>query len=263
MRKVTIVLTLVCASLILVGVLPSRSSAQIDPGTIAGMWLFDEGAGDVAKDSSGNNNDGAVLGPEWVDGKIGKALKFDGADDYVDCGNGQSLNLIDQMTVVAWFSHPTGTEGYFLIKNTPDDSIRQWGFLDYVSSNRTSLFCNTDTGSREEIQWDGEIFDDDKWHHFAMTINNPDAELFIDGVSKGTQQLGGNIVSADTSVWIGRRKPGNFAYTGMLDEIAIFSAVLSGDDINDIMTVGLGGAVTAVSAADKLSTTWAAIKTQR
>ncbi len=263
MRKTTTVLTLTCISLILVGMLASQSYARIDPGAIAGMWLFDEGAGDVAKDSSGNGNDGAIMGPVWVAGKIGDALEFDGSDDYVDCGAGPSLDLTDQMTVVAWFSHPTGTEGYFLIKNTPDDAIRQYGFLDYVSNNRVSLFCNTDTGSREEVQWDGEQYDDDTWHHFAMTINNPDAELFIDGVSKGTQQLEGNIVSADTSVWIGRRKPGNFAYTGVLDEIAIFSAVLSGDDINSIMTAGLAGAVAAVSAADKLSTTWAAIKALR
>ena len=56
MRKTTTVLTLTCISLILVGMLASQSYARIDPGAIAGMWLFDEGAGDVAKDSSGNGN---------------------------------------------------------------------------------------------------------------------------------------------------------------------------------------------------------------
>ena len=50
------------------------------------IWLFDEGQGDVATDSSGNGNDGSLMnGPKRVGGRFGGALEFDGADDYVDC----------------------------------------------------------------------------------------------------------------------------------------------------------------------------------
>jgi hypothetical protein len=37
------------------------SSAKIDLETCVGMWLFDEGSGDVAKDSSGKGNDGDIV----------------------------------------------------------------------------------------------------------------------------------------------------------------------------------------------------------
>jgi len=46
--------------------------------------------GNTALDSSGNGNDGTFVGnPQWVTGKFGGALEFDG-DDYVNCGNDAS-----------------------------------------------------------------------------------------------------------------------------------------------------------------------------
>ena len=61
---------LVLACIALTGLFALQSSAKIDPATIAGMWLFDEGSGDTAKDSSQNGNDGAITAAEWVDGWI-------------------------------------------------------------------------------------------------------------------------------------------------------------------------------------------------
>ena len=48
---------------------------------VIGAWLFDDGKGEVAKDSSGNGNDGKLIAkPEWVkNGKIGGCLQFTAA----------------------------------------------------------------------------------------------------------------------------------------------------------------------------------------
>jgi len=253
-------LTFACISLMLAGMFTLQSSAAIDPTTIAGMWLFDEGQGETAKDSSGNGNDGALMGgPVWVAGKIGGALQFDGSDDYVDCGADPSLDLTEQLTLAAWMKHPPGTEGYTIIRNTEDDGIRQYSLLDYVSSGVTSIYCDTPNG-RENLDWPLTL-DDDTWHHAAMVIDNINVELFVDGVGQGVQQLSDTLVSVDTTVWIGRRKPANFAFTGLIDEVAVFSVPLSESDIQTIMA-GLSGAVSAVSPSGKLAASWATIKTQ-
>ena len=53
----------------------SHSSAQIDPESIAGIWLLDEGSGNVAKDNSGHAYDADLKGsPAWVKGKLDQAL---------------------------------------------------------------------------------------------------------------------------------------------------------------------------------------------
>jgi hypothetical protein len=73
------------------GISNSPSGTTLEPtGDLVAYWKFDEGAEATAYDSSGNNNNGTLINmdpfTDWVDGKIGKALQFDGADDYV--GNG-------------------------------------------------------------------------------------------------------------------------------------------------------------------------------
>ena len=65
-------------------------------------FSFDEGVGDTVKDLSGNNNDGAITKAQWVDGKYGKALEFNGNDTWVDVGGSATLDLQEGMTLAAW-----------------------------------------------------------------------------------------------------------------------------------------------------------------
>jgi hypothetical protein len=63
-------------------------------------YKFDSGSGEMAHDSSGEGHDGTIHGAMWVDGTAGKALEFDGVDDYVGIG---SLELADtDYTIEAW-----------------------------------------------------------------------------------------------------------------------------------------------------------------
>ena len=49
-------------------------------GELVGEWSFDDGIGTIARDSSGNNNNGTVSGSTWVsNGKIRGALSFKGS----------------------------------------------------------------------------------------------------------------------------------------------------------------------------------------
>jgi len=54
------------------------------------------------------------------------------------------------------------------------------------------------------------------------------------------------------------------SFRGLIDEVALFRAVLSPDDIQRIMTQGLERAIgqTPVSPAGRLTNTWAGVKSQ-
>ncbi|BBO17988.1 conserved hypothetical protein [Candidatus Brocadia pituitae] len=50
-------------------------------GPISGQqafYAFDEGSGTIANDSSGNGNNGNIIGATWTTGKSGGGLSFDG-----------------------------------------------------------------------------------------------------------------------------------------------------------------------------------------
>ncbi len=73
---------------------------------LVGDWKLDEGSGFLASDDTQYENDGALINMEeadWVDGISGKALLFDGVDEFVNCGNDSSLDMIDELTLEAWF----------------------------------------------------------------------------------------------------------------------------------------------------------------
>ena len=70
------------------------SWAKIVPESIVAAWLFDEGNGKTASDSTGNGHDGAIeAGPKWVKGRFGKALEFDGTDDWVSIPHSKNLGF--------------------------------------------------------------------------------------------------------------------------------------------------------------------------
>ena len=82
--------------------------AVSEEGLVA-YWSFDDG---TAKDSAGNN-DGTIYGAKVVDGISGKAMEFDGKDDYVTCGTSNDLSFPDKdakFTFTAWI-YPTKISG--------------------------------------------------------------------------------------------------------------------------------------------------------
>jgi hypothetical protein len=92
-----------------------------------GHWQFDEGSGQVATDSSGNGNNGQLGStagadandPIWVDGISGKALGFDGVDDYVEIPYDPSFNL-SSFTLEVWLKF-TQNDTYAGIISRPND----------------------------------------------------------------------------------------------------------------------------------------------
>ena len=88
---------------------PAGAAAR-DKGLVA-RWDFNEGKGDVLNDRSGNNNHGKIHGARWVKCGKGHALLFDGVDDYVDCGNGKSLDITGPITLQAWVRPTVASQG--------------------------------------------------------------------------------------------------------------------------------------------------------
>jgi len=108
--------------------------AFISDANLEGYWKLDEGTGSTANDSSGNNNDGTITGASWVQGtwddsgnrnlgtvhgaslttgKFGKCYSFDGTDDYIDCGSGNSLDITgNEIALVVWIKAKASQGNY-------------------------------------------------------------------------------------------------------------------------------------------------------
>ena len=259
MRKTILILGIVCS---IAWILPHICSAKIDPETAVGVWLFDEGAGKTTKDSSGLEHDGTINGAKWKDGKIGKALEFDGGQ-WVSIESTPELQLGDELTMMAWFFATDIGDWRQLIAKSNEYLLR----IDPPQEgNRMSAFVKP--GGSWEPRASANVPDEDKWIHFAATYDiNEKAEqlvVYVNGVKAGVSTRPGKTTVTENPVEIGRWGGGSF-FVGLIDEAAIFNTVLSEDDLATIVEHGLAKALGGldVEPAGKLTTTWATLKTSR
>jgi len=254
MKDIFVRLTLAWASLIVISmILTWQSSAEIDPKAIVGLWLFDESSGKTAKDSSGNGNDGELKNnPKWVEGKFGKALSFDGSDDYVEVPDSSTLD-VTAITLNAWVKGKANqlVDGNAIVFKTGSYVFQYWAGIINPGVFVSGQWCGSGWLPAATI-WDND------WHHIALTYDGSIQKFYVDGVLKGdNKDCAGNIDITNSELKIGTGNVG--FYTGFIDEVAIFNVVLGEDDIKTIITKGLKG-IAAVSPKAKLTTTWSAIK---
>ena len=95
-----VVASVLVAVFVMVG-LASPAIAQAVSDAVLIMH-FDEGSGTIAKDESGHGNDGTIHGATWTTGISGKALNFDGVDDYVRIPDSASMDVTEEVTVEVW-----------------------------------------------------------------------------------------------------------------------------------------------------------------
>jgi hypothetical protein len=261
MRVVTARVTLIWVSLAVVGLFfAGVSYAAIDQGTIAGLWLFDEGSGDVAADSSGNGNDGAFMGdPTWISGKFGNALEFDG-DDYVSVNDSDSLDMTDQITVMFWFRTDKAMADMWADRQVVvgknyveyEVGIYMEGQIHTYTSDGAADYDEGVMASMSEELGEAE-WELGKWYHVAWTLNGQHDKAHA------------NTLPGDNPLEIGERVGGSLPVTGAVDEVVILNVALEETDIQDAMNRGMGsilGGLTAVSPADKPATAWGDVKTR-
>ncbi len=261
MNTVMTKLILVCISLILIGIFTAQSSAKIDPESIAGIWLFDEGKGKVAKDSSKNDHDGDIKGNlKWVSGKFGKALEFPGVDEnFVEVPHNKSLDLTT-FSFTLWVKiEDAGNYQATLIK-TADCQVENYS--GYIYSGRLVFWTRFTSGGAGKWgfqQFGTTIVTDSEWHHLAGTYDMKSVKSYVDGVVEADAPFSGKPDVSPGPLNIGDC-PG-FAYPvkGLMDEVGLFNVALNENDIKTIMTEGLEKTL-AVSPKEKLTTTWASIK---
>jgi phosphodiesterase/alkaline phosphatase D-like protein len=202
---------------------------------LVGSWHFDEGSGTIAYDTSGNGNNGNIYnGATWVDGKFGKALSFDGADDYFVKSLFANFPT-NEITVAFWMRSSDTTKA-----GTPFSYAISAVDNEFLIIDHRNFALWIGNGSRTT----GVSASDGGWHHIVVTWRSSDGQLIFykDGlpVFSGTLQAGYSMTSGGCLV-IGQDQDslcGGFeisqAFLGTIDEVHIYNIALSAAEISDL-----------------------------
>jgi parallel beta-helix repeat protein len=208
-------------------------TADADPNLVA-WWRLDEGAGTTAHDASGHANNGIVYGgPQWVAGRIGSALHFNGVDDGVDCPNSPSLDVTGPITLAAWVKTEDSGDGKtheYIVKGHRAYALRhqQDNVIEFMIFDGLS-FCNA--RCRVNSSFNGV------WHHLAGVYDGGRLALYIDGqLQVPSNHVDsahvGSIASSVVHVGIGcNMDDPSLHFTGAIDDARIYSRALTDAEV--------------------------------
>ena len=213
---------------------------KVDPN-LAGWWKFDETAGEKAMDSSGHGRIGTLKDPLSFDensagGRLGRAIRLDGKDPYVQIERYKGVTGTRPRTVSAWIKTTTSR-----------GEIISWGTEDFGQ-----MFTFGFVRGRIGITPHGGYFymnratHDDEWHHVAAVVAeaelpnlHDDVTLYLDGVEAEIHDIGlldlwpletGNKLD----VRIGRK------FKGLLDELRLYDRPLAPEEIQALFKLQTG-----------------------
>ena len=222
---------------------------------------YDEGKGEEAEDLSGNKHVGVIDNPKWVDGKFGKALKFDGpgSDAFVTVESTPKLN-IDEGSFMAWIN----AEDWPGVRQIVGKSVHggcggrvQYGL--FSEGGGLKLRLETEAGRADILT---ELPETGEFVHVAFTTDTKKAKIYFDGEEMIEADVPGKLKANDDPWRIAQDCDRlQYVFNGIIDEVRLWNRALSEDEINTFMDQGVDAL--DVEAAGKLSTTWGRLKAGR
>jgi len=214
---------------------------------LVGYWKFDEDSGNIAVDSSGQGNDGALTnGPVWIQAKHGSGLSFDGIDDYLDAG----INYLEpaNLTISVWVkrrSDPMAPyKQTFVCKAINRTNTLPYAsyalFYDRNNSQELELFLGFIDDTIGMFTTSGGMLELNKWYHVAATYDGSRARIYVNGSLKCDQPASKKIKydpAFNDSLIIGSKPmgaPERDFFDGVLDDVRIYNRALTQEEVWDL-----------------------------
>ncbi|MFH1322025.1 MAG: LamG-like jellyroll fold domain-containing protein [Bacteroidota bacterium] len=227
------------------------ASANPTGGLYTGLVAYYTFDGNLDDYSDNGNTGDLVSNPQYAPGLSGKALNFDGVDDYVtvwtkgqfmlpDSGGSVALWVNVDQTLTVETLHKLGV----LRKNSNPNSVAT-GTYDitlYKGNNasdplKPQVELGNAGGTVDRITGNGQVTPG-TWHHIGFTWDSQTVWLYLDGSEVGSTARANSIsYSYDLPLSIGKSESG-YLYTpyfkGMIDEVVIHNRSLSATEMQQL-----------------------------
>jgi len=170
-----------------------------------------------------------LLTPVRIQGTFGKALSFDGVDDYVKVPDSESLDLT-VLTITAWLKTTQTGVPYFRVFSRRDTAT--WEINPYQLGFRSNV------GTVQLVIGDGSNWNrvegttdirDGKWHFIVGVVTGSELKVYVDGNLEATNTQTITPFDYDGSAMVG--KAGSRFTEGVIDEVRIYNRALTQEEI--------------------------------
>ncbi len=240
----------------------SANSAEVSatPSELSALYAFE---GD-AQDTSGLGNHGTANAISYVTGKVGaQAAQFNGTSSYVSIPR----SVIADFTVAMWVK-TTDTAGgaggqWWSGKGLVDGEVggggADWGTS--VVNGKFVLGIGSTSGDTTIAS--SVNINDGAWHHLAATRDNTTGAiaLYVDGVLRGSGTGATGDRTFPPGLRIGSLQTGGGFLNGALDDVRLYSRVLSDSELTALAAGPLTAPqnLGASPGTAKITLSWSAV----
>lgn len=221
--------------------------AQDPDPAMLGWWKLDDGAGDIAADSSGRANHGTITnlsgglgtdGNVWVqDLERGTVLSFDGSASgaYVRAGEIPQMTLANDFTWAFWaFQDPANTTpNDIILGNRHDDAGVDFSPRQFIKFTPTKFEWHMNGVGTDDLDYDD--LPGGEWLHHTVVKTGDQLTYYRNGKQAGsgtiTQALDGPM-----PLFFGGENTNSAGenWRGMLSDIRLYERALTADEVKQL-----------------------------
>lgn len=244
---------------------PTESQTSTLENGLILYYTFDEVSGGLVNDFSGNNNSGTLIGElKLVEGKIGKAIYFDGVKSFIQIPGPEksapvSIANLSEGTIAFWFKFEEPNQGgiflplFYLgpspkVTNTNQGLIIEIGHKGIWESSRELFFTVTTIAYQTPTLCFDSGFNltPGQWYHFAVTVNRTKNTGYLNGKEMTDRQYNfGNstmsyflnfVDNGILSIGYGRSAIDMqfYYFKGAIDDLRIYNRALSPQEVEQL-----------------------------
>jgi len=211
---------------------PTFDTDSLNSKLIA-YYKFDEGNGTIINNSGvGGSTLNSTFGtgnsaPTWTnDGKFGKALNFDGTNDYISIPDTNNIFDTNYITITGWLYKNNSASGHHTVLSRSGNSF----IINFYDNNfETYFFTSGGTCHSSAISFTSYL---NSWHYFAASYDGQNSKIYIDGKLINTiSTCSGTINPSTSAIYIGSRTLTNYFLNTKIDEVKIYNTALTDDEI--------------------------------
>jgi len=199
------------------------------PAGLLAEWNFDEGKGDVARDSSGNNRDLRLSDVSWVKAGAGYALKFAGPRSVAKMTRTSPLGLTGAVSVSLWIKPAapqsavtplfgSGISGFLMTQYAKDNVF--W----YIGSGGNKI------SAKIKLR---------EWNHVVATFDGKRMAIWVNGKQIiGKKSRHASYRKVDRVNFAGKSVG---KYEGHIDDARLYARAISKKEIRRLFLAGAAG----------------------
>jgi len=228
---------------------------------------FDESAGTIAADASGNEHHATLVnGPAFAPGKINNGLNLTSASSQYATLPSGIVSDLNNFTISTWvkvnafatwqriFDFGTATNNYMFLttqytSTAPNNAKLRFGI-------------RTPTVTEQSVSGTGVALTAGVWNHVAVVRSGTTVSLYVNGALAGSGTVAPSPadLGATTLNYLGKSQFNDPYLNGALDDFRIYSQALSGGQIGALATILPAPTGLAATSGDgQVSLSWDAV----